>query len=175
MKERKKINFFSRIIGIILNFFLVIVTILIVIGMYYIYQIKIKNSEYANIFGYTFFEVATGSMSPTIEVGDIVIVKITKEIEKNDIIIYKENNSYIAHRLIEKKDNLLVAKGDANNSKDKPIKYEDIMGKVILTVPKVGLFRKIILSPEIIGLIVLVLLLFGATFIYTKPEKKDEE
>ena len=73
----------SKIISFILNVLLTIVTIIIIIGMYYIYQLKIEKNDYANLFGYTFFEVATGSMSPTMEIGDVVIVKITKEVHQN--------------------------------------------------------------------------------------------
>ena len=80
-KAKKVIN---KISTIILNTLLVIVSILIIIGLYYLVQIKILNNSYANIFGYTFFEVATGSMSNTIEIGDVVIVKITKEVQENE-------------------------------------------------------------------------------------------
>ena len=69
---------FRWLIGIILNILIVLVTIFIIIGIYYLFQIKILNKGYANLFGYTFFQVATGSMSDTIEIGDVIIVSITK-------------------------------------------------------------------------------------------------
>ena len=71
----------TKVISFILNTFLVIITVIIIIGAYYMYQIKIQKKDYANLFGYSLFEVATGSMSPTIEVGDVVITKITKEVK----------------------------------------------------------------------------------------------
>ena len=42
------------------------------------------KNNYGNIFGYTFFEVATGSMADTIEIGDVVVVEITKEIQEDE-------------------------------------------------------------------------------------------
>ena len=75
----------TKAISFILNTFLVIITVIIIIGAYYMYQIKIQKKDYANLFGYSLFEVATGSMSPTIEVGDVVITKITKEVNENDM------------------------------------------------------------------------------------------
>ena len=36
----------------------------------------IMKKDYVNVFGYTYFVVKTGSMSGTLEVNDIVIVKI---------------------------------------------------------------------------------------------------
>ena len=80
----------SKILGAIINFLLFVVFIIMLIGVYYIVQIRILNKEYANMFGYTFFEVATGSMAHTIEIGDIVVVKLDNEVNENDIIVYKE-------------------------------------------------------------------------------------
>ena len=164
----------QKIISFILNIFLIIVTIIIIIGFYYIYQIKIIKNDYANLFGYTFFEVATASMYPTIEIGDVVIVKITKEIEQNDIIVYTDGESIITHRLIEKNDSELIAKGDAINSEDRPIHEDMVLGKVIKIIPKLGLWRKIFTSREIVGFIIVLLILFGVTFVY-KSEEKDEK
>ena len=140
----------SKILGTILNFLLFIVFIIMLIGVYYIVQIRILNKEYANMFGYTFFEVATGSMSHTIEIGDIVVVKLTNDVNENDIIVYKEDKSFITHRLIKMDGNDLITKGDANNSEDKSIVKEQVLGQVIYVVPKVGIWRKIILSPQIL-------------------------
>ena len=166
----------QKIISLILNILLVIVTIMLIIGFYYIYQIKVIQKDYANLFGYTFFEVATASMSPTIEVGDVVIVELTKEVKENDIIVYQDGDSIITHRLITKKDDELIAKGDANNSDDKPIKEDMLLGKVIRIVPKLGIWRKIFISPEIAGLIMTLLVLIGIVYaFFSKPEEKDEK
>lgn len=166
----------TNIIGIILDILLCIVSIMIIIGIYYIFQVKILSKDYVNIFGYSFFEVASGSMSPTLEIGDVIFVKLTNEIEENDIILYSEGNSFITHRLIKKEQDRLIAKGDANNSEDKPIKKEQVLGKVGFIVPRIGIWKKIILQPEVIGLTISFLFIFGITFVYTssKPEVKDE-
>ncbi|MBR3163430.1 MAG: signal peptidase I [Clostridia bacterium] len=140
----------SKIVEIILNILLFIVAIIMILGIYYIVQIKILKKEYANMFGYTFFEVATGSMSNTIEIGDVVIVKINDNIKENDIIVYKDRNDFITHRLIEIKQEELITKGDANNSEDRSILKNQVLGKVIYIVPKVGIWRKILLTPQIL-------------------------
>ena len=176
MKNKKIKKCIDKTISVILNFLLIIISILILIGTYYIYQIKIQKNDYANIFGYTFFEVATGSMMPTIQIGDVVIVEITKEIKENDIIVYKENENFITHRLIENKDNKIKTKGDANNSEDKPIEKEAVLGKVIKILPKIGIWRKIILTPEVIGLIIILITIFSLMLMYnSKTEEKDEQ
>ena len=172
-KEKKTI---SIIIGHILNVLLLIVFVLIMIGIYYIVQIKVFQNDYANLFGYTFFEVATGSMSGTIEIGDVVIVKITKDVNQGEVIVYKEGDNFITHRLVEKDGDHLVAKGDANNSEDKPITEDQILGRVIYILPKLGVWRKIFLSPEIIGLILLLLFLLGVVVQFvSKNDKADDK
>lgn len=173
-KAKKVIN---KISTIILNILLVIVSILIIIGLYYLVQIKVLNNSYANIFGYTFFEVATGSMSNTIEIGDVVIVKITKEVQEDEIIVYSEGNNFITHRLIEKDEqNRFITKGDANNSEDKPIEKSQILGKVIYIIPKIGILKRAILSPQVLILILtLIVLLVMASKLTTNKEAKDEQ
>lgn len=165
----------SKIISFILNILLTIVTIVIIIGIYYIYQLKIEKNDYANLFGYTFFEVATGSMSPTMEIGDVVIVKLTKEVETNDIIVYVDGENIITHRLIEINDDHLIAKGDANNSEDKPIQREMVLGEVVQIVPKIGIWRKIFTSSEVVGLVLILIVLFSAIFMYSTSDSKDKE
>lgn len=166
----------EKLTSLILNFLLIIVSIVIILGVYYIYQIKIIKNDYANLFGYTFFEVATGSMYPTIEIGDVVIVHITKDVKEKDIIVYKEGNNIITHRLIKEKGNELIAKGDANNSEDKPIKENMVLGKVIKILPKVGIWRKVFISPEVVGLILIIITILSIVFLYTsKMEEKNDK
>ena len=174
MKKTTKNKYITNIIGVVLDVLICIVSIIIIIGIYYIFQIKILKNEYANILGYSFFEVATGSMSPTIEIGDVVVVKIVKEVNKDDIIVYKEGPNFITHRLIKKEDDKLIAKGDANNSEDKPIQMEQILGKVEKIIPKIGIWKKVLLQPEVIGLIISVIVIFGGTFVYTSSKLEDK-
>lgn len=172
VKKKKKIE---KIVSTILNILIVLVVMITLIGSYYIFQIKVLKNDYANIFGYTFFEVATGSMSGTIEIGDVVITKITKEVNENDIIVYKEDNCFITHRIIRKDESSIVTKGDANNSEDVPINNEAVLGKVIKIIPKIGIWKKIILSPEVIGLFVFLIVLLEIFIYYSsKSEEKDD-
>lgn len=176
MKETKAKKVVNKIIGIVLNILLIIVTLIILVGIYYLVQIKVFNNDYANIFGYTFFEVATGSMADTIEIGDVVIVELTKDVRKNDIIVYKEEENFITHRLIEIDENgEFITKGDANNTEDKPVNETQVLGKVTYIIPKLGIWRKAILSPQVLILIASLIILLGIAFkITTNTEEKDE-
>ena len=136
----------QKIINFILNVLLTVVTIIIIVGFYYIYQIKIDQNDYANLFGYTFFEVATASMYPEIEVGDVVIVKkcTINDIDVGDVIEYQIETQSIVHRVtkkeIEQNAFKITTKGDNNNSEDaKPVYEEQIIGKVIFKIKYLGL------------------------------------
>ena len=85
----------------------------------------------ANIFGYSFYNIVTGSMSDTIKIGDKVIVKLGKDVTEGDIIAYQKDGEVIVHRLIEKNGDSFVTKGDANNATDEPISEKQILGKVV--------------------------------------------
>ena len=170
MKKTRKIN----MIGCILNILITVVVVITIIGLYYMAQVKILNKDYANIFGYTFFEVATGSMANTINIGDIVVVKVNEAFKENDIIVYKEENSFITHRVIKIDGQDLISRGDANNSEDKPIKSDQILGKVIYIIPKIGIWRKVLASPEILGMIIIFIILLGIVLMLTSKTEKEK-
>ena len=172
MNKVKK--YIIKIAEIILNILLIIVFAILIIGSYYSIQINVFHNDYANLFGYTFFEVATGSMYPTIEVGDIVIVNITKDIKENDIIVYKDEENFITHRIVKKTSEEIITKGDANNTEDLPIRENVILGKVVNKISHIGIIRKIILSPKVIGLIVMLIFIIIIGHIYISKQNDTD-
>ena len=156
----------------ILNIFLMIAIILAIIAICYSFQTKILKKKYANIIGYTAFEVVTGSMANTINVGDIVLVKITESVSENDIIVYESEDGIITHRLISIDGENFIAKGDANNQEDDPIKKEQIIGKVIKIMPEIAIWRDVLLTPEIIILITISISLIGIVISLSDKEDK---
>ena len=86
--------------------------------------------------------IASGSMRPSLEVGDIAVTVDTapEKIVVGDIIQYwREGYPVpIIHRVIEISSSSLVTKGDANNAADEPILLTRSVGKLVLTIPKLG-------------------------------------
>lgn len=72
-------------------------------------------------------------MKPELAIGDIIIIKECDEYNKNDIITFNVNDEYlVTHRIIEKRGDNFVTKGDNNTSKDEElVQKENIVGKVI--------------------------------------------
>ena len=78
--------------------------------------------------------VKSNSMYPTLQKGDIILIKKYNNYKNGDIITYDyEGNYLVTHRIIEKNNNFFITKGDNNNSKDDNfIQLDNIKGKVIL-------------------------------------------
>lgn len=163
----------SKILINVLLLFILIITLIIV---YNIVQVNFFNKEYYNFFGYTFFKVATGSMSGSIETGDIVIAKLgNQNINVNDIIVYKQEDYIITHRIIEIEEENITTKGDANNTEDKPITKENVIGKVIKVIHNVSIWENVLKTPKVFILMIITGTLFIITILFNSIEKKDME
>ncbi len=167
----KKLKIVSKIFFSVITIALLLVVVMVV---YNFFQISVLNKKYSNLFGYTFFEVTTGSMSNTIEINDVVIVKITKDIKKNDIITYLNDEEIITHRVVEQNDEQIITKGDANNDLDKPIQRDMVLGKVVKTIPRLGIWFKVFTDIKVILSIIITIILFGLT-LSSKREGKQME
>jgi len=165
----------KSIIKTLFNIIFIILVLFLIIALYSFLQMNISNKKYANIFGYSFFEVTTGSMANTLEINDIVIVKITKDVKENDIITFLYKDEIITHRVIKKTEDILYTQGDANNEKDKPINKEDVIGKVTLIIPKLGIWIKVFSDMKVIISILITIALFGAALSDNKKEEQKEE
>lgn len=90
--------------------------------------------------------VASSSMSPTLEIGDIVIAVPSdpSNIKVGDLVQYTRVGYQIpiTHRVvsIERSENayIMTTKGDANNIVDDPISVTGKIGKVVQVIPKIG-------------------------------------
>ena len=130
------------------------------------YQKNILKQDFVSYFGYTFFEVASGSMSDAINVLDLVVIKLDNEdLKIGDVVTYKNGKDFITHRINKINDEKIITKGDANNDVDKPIIKEDIIGKVVFIVPSFGIIRNIIFDSKVILSIVITITLFMSYFI----------
>lgn len=94
--------------------------------------------------------IATGSMQPLINQGDIAIIQRfsteeeIKELKAGDIILFNRDDIKITHRIIKviKDENGNVefrTKGDNNSAEDSRIVLlQEVEGRYILAVPKIG-------------------------------------
>ncbi len=142
----------------------VLIGILVVFCIYAVICTAFLKHKYINVFGHTFFVVASGSMTGTIDVNDLVIVKITDEFEANDIITFMQDDYFVTHRVISSKGDEIITKGDANNVEDDPITMDKIVGRVTFILP----FASILQTLGAVVLIVLIVVVFNFEKIFKK-------
>ncbi|GIW62509.1 MAG: S26 family signal peptidase [Patescibacteria group bacterium] len=108
--------------------------------------------------GLKFYVVQSGSMSPTINIGDIIVVNPQHRYFQNDVITFKtDSNSIVTHRIVEVKDDNkeFVTKGDANRSIDQgTVMAKSVIGKVIYVIPKLGYLSAFAKTP--LGILVFI-------------------
>ena len=168
-------KFLKNIFRILFNIIIVLLVLVVIVVAYNFVQISILNKQYASFFGYTFFEISTGSMADTIEISDVIIVKITKDVKINDIISFMEDDAVITHRIIGEKENYLITKGDANNGEDKPIEKKCVIGRVVKIIPKMGVWVKVFTDIKVTASIIVTLVLFGFVFSNDRTQEIKEE
>ena len=163
---------FGEYIGVLLKTVLPLMIMAKLNNMFNYYSVrKIKDSRYnkrklilysvitfsllvivvltSGLFTYQALTIGSGSMSPKIEKGDIIILRSVKKaevnkIKKGDILVHNHDNKIIVHRVIKKSNNngniTFRTKGDHNNAKDSwTVKQDDVIGIVKFRIKWIGM------------------------------------
>ena len=101
---------------------------------------------------YPMASITSSSMWPALKQGDLVLIKGVdkQELAIDDIVVYSNENGFTIHRIVKLDENSLVTRGDANNVNDNPIKYEQVIGRVVkfrdkpLRIPYFGMISVLI-------------------------------
>jgi len=116
-----------------------------------------------SLWGDTRYEpVYSGSMEPAIPVGSVVVIKPVdpETLKVGDILCFKietESPTTVTHRIINITSQGFITKGDANEDPDTWIvKKENVVGKVIATIPYLGYLGYFVRTP--IGFILLIII-----------------
>lgn len=178
-KEEKKINIFEIILTIIKIICVIILILLIAV----LALQRFSNNKIA-IGGYRAFNVATGSMIPTYQIGDVLIVKEVNpdELKEGDPVSYLGKSGSFAgkivtHRIIkiEETENGKVfhTKGDNNDSEDPLIKGDQIYGKVIYKCKIISMLTK--LMNNLTAFYVIVFIPLGILIFLQIKDRLDEK
>jgi len=111
-----------------------------------------------------FMVVQSGSMTPAIKMGSIVMVKPVDEYKIGDVISFGEvtrTKAPTTHRVYDIKvvegEPYYITKGDANNAPDqREVSEREIIGKVLFSVPYLGYAVDFAKKPLGFALIILV-------------------
>ena len=135
------VNTLKKIFKILIDILTLIVFIILVLIIFFKVKMMLTGKDYYEFFGYSLFSVATGSMEPVIKQNDIIIVHKDDNYKLKDIVTFKSDKAYVTHRIVSKRGNTIVTKGDANNTKDVAIETSDIIGKVVKILPQAGVWQ----------------------------------
>lgn len=96
------------------------------------------------LLGFTPTIIASGSMTPTLNPGDIaIIISVPSQtIKIGDIIQYYTADMTVIHRVIDTYraggTRWFITKGDANTEPDDPVNQNQVIGKSVFTIPQLG-------------------------------------
>ncbi len=128
--------------------------------------------------------VLTGSMRPTIEPGDLIVVRPVDPaaLSVGDVVTFQPvsgDPTLVTHRIMALHHTggeltSLVTRGDANGADDAPIVPDQVMGRHLYTVPLIGHLTLDGRGPFAVGAVIGVGLIGYALVVLIKPEKKDD-
>lgn len=155
---------FRKIGKILGDVVIVILVCFLTLAVYSFVNVKLLHKDYANLFGYTYFDIVTGSMVDAIQIDDYVFVKLTKDVKENDIISFQNDGVIVTHRIIEMDEDKIITKGDANNVVDKTITKDNVIGKVVFIGKGYGTMLKTLSTPIVFIPLLMTILLFSTYF-----------
>lgn len=158
----------KKVVNTVLNIAIFFFALLLFLDIFLDFQTTILKKSYKSFFGISAFEIQTASMEGTINIGDLVIVKNTKNVKLNDVVTYDVGGRFVTHRVVQQISDTFVTKGDANNTDDTPISSDQIVGKVICVLPKFGFLKSVFFKPGV--LIPFIVILFVICLIIDDKE-----
>ena len=123
--------------------------------------------------------VVSESMVPYLEKNDFIIYKAMpiEKLAPQDVVVYKrpaeDGHILIVHRLLSISDGYAITKGDNNSVQDEPFDANNIVGKVVLIVPQLGLAMNALSSFKGVVILAVLFCLFALSqFLYRKMTYK---
>ena len=143
-KKYEKKLIIKRLLKIV---YVPIIAGIILITIFAGYKKYVKHENNISILGFRQYVVATGSMEPEYNIGDLIVIRETtkEEIKIGDVINYISETGIdtITHRVVDiiQKDGQTYykTKGDNNNSVDPElVNYSQVKGILVFKISKLG-------------------------------------
>lgn len=167
----KVIRILGRILSILLS---ILLTVLIISNAYILIVRHTADKPLPTVFGWTWAVVVSGSMSPELEVDDLIVIRAGEDYGINDVVVFEDGKSVTTHRIVDIGDRGYITRGDANNTNDlDPVPEEAIIGRVVFRIPGFGIAAEYLRTP--LGMtcaVLLMILLLNLSYIIQKNRIK---
>ena len=118
--------------------------------------------------------VLSGSMEPTLQVNDLVIVHRQDSYRTGDIVVFQTGSALVVHRIVSMDGDTVVTKGDANDGADPPIATDAIKGRVAARIPGVGAAVRFLRTPLGIAAALIAAVVI-AEFSFRRERRADDQ
>jgi len=167
MNQIKKIG---KKIAHVLSIVIVVVEIVVIAALIFTKM----SGEVPTVFGYSVYVIVSPSMSPDLEIGDIIISKQYDggELHEGEVVEYIGKSGSMAGKIITHKivsitgegdDRVIITKGTANSSEDAPISPSDVIA--VMKYKTVVIDKVYAVLSTTVGFICLVLLPMAAMIV----------
>jgi signal peptidase len=139
-----------------------LLTLLILANLYLGINKALTRNPVPMVGGFAPLIVLSGSMEPAIHPGDLIVIRgqQAEQYKIGDIATYLEGQTVYTHRIVGRESGFFILQGDNNNTVDEPVRPEQFVGKVLLTVPKIGLAMLFFQKPTGLAVLALLVLLY---------------
>lgn len=117
---------------------LVLIAVVLGFGIYNWNAASLSRNALPMPLGFGMAVVVSGSMEPALSVNDLIVVAPAEAYDVGDIVVFQDGNTLVVHRMISANGDSVVTQGDANNTPDQPISPDAIKGRVVFSLPLVG-------------------------------------
>lgn len=171
--QKREGEVMKKVIKVLGNLLFVIVVFSLLVGL--LTGLSSKSEKVYDVIKFRSYVIVTPSMKPTINPGDMILVKKTDidKLEKGDIITFNKDNIVATHRIEEIDGDSITTKGDNNNLEDTPINKSDVIGRFVFSIPKIGYIISFAISP--VGLVTMgsiIVFIFIYDFIFREKKQK---
>lgn len=155
---------------------LVLILLALVIGvqLYHWYSGSLRKDELPMPMGVGMSIVLSGSMEPTLQVNDLVIVHRQDSYRTGDIVVFQTGSALVVHRIVSMDGDTVVTKGDANDGADPPIATDAIKGRVAARIPGVGAAVRFLRTPLGIAAALIAAVVI-AEFSFRRERRADDQ
>lgn len=96
-----------------------------------------------------FLRVASGSMAPELNEGDLIFVWKTpyENLEVGDVVTVNDGHGLVTHKIVRSEDGIIITKGVANNLNDLPSGEGNYVAKMVFSLPGLGWIAEALGAP----------------------------